>query len=259
MSGGNMETCRHLFGFSCSIISARRYRDIHPIASEPAKTHRKARETHANSNRRTGAPVSKGEIFIVDDDPDVLDALCAAFSRAGYWATTFVGGRSFIQAARIRTPVCVLLDICMPGSSGLDILKELDARTYPAPILIVSGQGAIPSVVEAIKNGAFDFIEKRLPADAIVARVGEAVDAWADSRRSSNGESLAFPGYSLLTRREREVLSQIVAAASNKEAGRNLGISSRTVEIHRGHIMQKLSAKNSVDLIRIVLNKGLSR
>jgi FixJ family two-component response regulator len=114
-------------------------------------------------------------------------------------------------------------------------------------------------IVEAIRNGACDFIEKRLDADAIVAHVRDSVNSWARGRPSGNISeipSLSSPGFHRLTRRECEVLSQITAAASNKEAARNLGISPRTVEIHRGHIMHKLSAKNSVDLVRIVLNKG---
>jgi FixJ family two-component response regulator len=204
---------------------------------------------------------SSNEIFIVDDDPDVLDMLFIVFTRAGYQATTFTDGMAFVRAARVRTPTCVLLDICMPGPSGLDILTELDARNYAAPVFILSSKGDVPSVVEAIKNGAFDFIEKRLDAEAIVARVRDSVNSWVRGREHCNiseNSLLSFPGCDRLTPREREVLSQITAAASNKEAARNLGISPRTIEIHRGHIMQKLSAKNSVDLIRIVLNKGRS-
>lgn len=202
--------------------------------------------------------MSSNEIFIVDDDPDAREALSIVFACEGFHATTFADGRSFVRAAGARTPACVLLDIYMPGPSGLDILKDIDVMNYAAPILIVSAQGEIPIVVEAIRNGAFDFIEKRLGADMIVARVRDAVDAWT---RRKNGDApekspLSFPGCDRLTGREREVLAQITASASNKEAARNLGISPRTVEVHRGHIMQKLSAKNSVDLMRIVLSKG---
>jgi len=201
------------------------------------------------------------EIFIVDDDPDACDALSVVFTRAGYRATTFTDGTSFIRAARAWTPTCVLLDICVPGLSGLDILTELDARNYPAPVFMLSGRGDIPTVVEAIRNGAFDFIEKQLDADTIVARVRHSVESWARGRQHGNSSEislLSFPGCDLLTRREREVLSQITAAASNKETARNLGISPRTVAIHRGHIMKKLSAKNSVELTRIVLNRARS-
>jgi two-component system, LuxR family, response regulator FixJ len=199
------------------------------------------------------------EIFIVDDDPEVCSALSAVFARARYRPTIFADGTNVVRAARIRTPICVLLDISMPGPSGLEILVELDARNYPAPIFVLSGRADIPSVVEAIRTGAFDFIEKRLDAEAIYARVHESIELWARRRQNNHpSETLSpsFPGSDLLTCREREVLSQITAAASNKEVAKTLGISPRTVEIHRGHIMQKLSAKNSVDLTRIVLSKS---
>ncbi len=196
------------------------------------------------------------EIFIVDDDFDMREALTALFGNAGYRARAFTDGRSFLHTARYETPACVLLDICMPAVSGLDILRELNARTYPAPILILSGQGDVVNVVQAMKCGAFDFIEKRFEGDAILARVIEAIDSWVrlrDCEQPSPSVAVTFRGYDQLTHREREVLSQIAAAASNKETARNLGISPRTVEVHRSRIMQKLGAKNSVDLMRIVM------
>jgi FixJ family two-component response regulator len=204
--------------------------------------------------------LSNSEIFIVDDDAAVCDSLSMAFALGGFRVTTFGDGISVLAAARTRRPACVLLDVHMPGKSGLDILKEIDARNYPAPILIMSGRGDIPTAVEAIKGGAYDFIEKRVDADAMVARVREAIDRWADQRQQdgNGGEpaSQSFFGCDRLTPRERDVLSQITAAASNKETARTLGISRRTVEVHRVHIMHKLGAKNTADLVRIVLSKG---
>jgi len=201
---------------------------------------------------------TSGEVFIVDDDPIVRDVLSEVFAQAGYRAVSFVDGASFLAAARKRIPACVILDIYMPGRSGLDILKDLDARNYPAPIFIASGRGDIPSAVEAIKNGAFDFIEKRLDSDTLVARVGEAIKVRSQLRQDNESSEIlspAFPGCDLLTRREREVLALIAASATNKEAAVNLGISQRTVEIHRAHIMHKLGAKNSIDLARKVMGQ----
>ncbi len=199
------------------------------------------------------------EILIVDDDATVRDSLSMLFALEGYRVTTFMDGSSFVSAARTRPIACVLLDIYVPGKSGLEILKDLDANSYSAPILIMSAHGNIPIAVEAIKSGAFDFIEKRQDAVAIVDRVHEAMDAWARMRQLngnlSDPTSRSFPGRDRLTPRERDVLNQIASAASNKEAAKNLGISQRTVEIHRVHIMQKLGAKNTADLIRIVLTR----
>ncbi len=192
-----------------------------------------------------------GEIFVVDDDPMVLNALSIMLSRAGYQVTPFAEGASFLAAARSRTPACIILDVHMPGRSGLDILKELNGEQYPAPIFIVSGAGDIPMAVEAIKNGALDFIEKPFDATMLVTHVRDAIEAW--SRKGNGGGLLGtFPGHDQLTSRERDVLSQITAGSSNKQAGRELGISPRTIEVHRARIMEKLSARNTADLVRIV-------
>jgi FixJ family two-component response regulator len=199
------------------------------------------------------------EVFVVDDDSMVLNALTIMLSRAGYQVTGFADGASFLAAAKSRTPICVILDVHMPGRSGLDILRELNAQQYPAPIFMISGLGDIPMAVEAIKNGAFDFIEKPFDASTVVTRVREAVEAWSRRvRREDGGDALpkAFPGHDMLTSRERDVLGQIAGGSSNKQAGRELGISPRTIEVHRARIMEKLGAKNAADLVRIVLSEG---
>lgn len=205
----------------------------------------------------SGSAAACGDIFIIDDDPAVRDALGVVFSLEGFHVSSFAEGDSFLAAARARTPVCVLLDVHMPGRSGLEILKELNAQHYPAPVFMISGQGDIPMAVDAIKNGALDFIEKPFDAETVVARVREGVEAWQKRRENGQSPDLLlsnFLGSELLTPREREVLSQIASGASNKEAGRHLGISPRTIEVHRARIMEKLGAKNAADLVRIVLS-----
>jgi two-component system, LuxR family, response regulator FixJ len=198
------------------------------------------------------------EIFVVDDDPGARDALAGILISAGFGVTLFADGASVLNEARARTPACILLDLYMPGGSGLEILAKLDPKRYAAPIIVVSGRSDVPNVVEAIKQGAFDYIEKQRARETLVPRVREAIVAVADRAvgyRAWEHPLPPFHGASLLTAREHEVLAQIVACASNKEAAARLGISRRTVEIHRAHIMQKLGAKNSVDLMRIVFRK----
>jgi FixJ family two-component response regulator len=190
-------------------------------------------------------------VYIVDDDPAVRDALSVLFNMEGYVVETFSDGDTFIQSASKSVPACVMLDVHMPGRSGIEILKALNAENYPAPIFIISGQGDIPMAVEAIRNGAFDFIEKPFSAESVLDRVKEAVTAM--KQREEEDRSQTFEGADLLTRRELEVLKQITDGASNKEAGRTLGISPRTVEVHRARIMEKLGARNAADLVRIVL------
>jgi FixJ family two-component response regulator len=137
----------------------------------------------------------------------------------------------------------------------------LRGEDYPAPIFMISGQGDIAMAVSAIKNGALDFIEKPFRGGEIVARLNEAIGAFARRQAENSATrigSLHFPGREPLTRREREVLEQFAAGASNKEAGRTLGISPRTIEDHRANIMKKLGAKNAADLIRIVMTASRS-
>ncbi|WJR78688.1 response regulator [Bradyrhizobium sp. NP1] len=199
---------------------------------------------------------SRGEVFVVDDDPAVRDTLSLVLKAAGYDVICFADGAALLAVARSRTPACILLDVHIPGKSGLDILKELHGEEYPAPIFIISGQGDIPMAVSAIKHGALDFVEKPFRGSEIVMRLNEAITAYQRRQQEAampKVASLHFPGREPLTRREREVLEQFTAGASNKEAGRQLGISPRTIEDHRANIMKKLGARNAADLIRIVM------
>ena len=200
-----------------------------------------------------------GELFIVDDDPAVRETLSLLFSNAGYSVVRFAEGVAFLRAAKERNPACIILDVHMPGKTGIDILKELNAQDYPAPIFIMSGQGDIAMAVDAIKNGALDFIEKPFRGSDVVTRVREAIEASARQKSAvaDNGQKeFNFPGREPLTSREQDVLDCIVKGESNKEAARRLGISPRTIEVHRSRIMEKLDAKNAADLIRIVMSEG---
>jgi two-component system response regulator FixJ len=202
---------------------------------------------------------SPGEIFIVDDDPSVRDALAHVFTLAGYQVASFSDGVSLLDGARLRAPAVIILDLDMPDPSGLAILKDLRAHAYRGRIFVTSGRCSIPMAVHAIKSGALDFIEKPFDARNVFARVRDMIKA---STRAGEPDlmpeilSLQLRGRNRLTPREREVLALTASGASNKEAGRRLGIATRTVEVHRGRIMDKLGARNAADLVRIVLSGG---
>lgn len=199
---------------------------------------------------------AQGEIFVVDDDPAVREMLSLVLGAAGYDVICFADGAALLAVAKMRSPLCILLDVHIPGQSGIDILKELRAQDYPAPIFIISGSGDIAMAVDSIKSGALDFIEKPFRGNEIVERIESAIGAFSRRRESppSKALSMHFPGREPLTRREREVLELIAAGHSNKEAGRQLGISPRTIEDHRANIMKKLGARNATELVRIVLD-----
>ena len=199
------------------------------------------------------------DLYVVDDDTATRDSLSVVFTLAGYRVSVFADAESFLAAARAKAPASVLLDLHPPDKSGLVVLKELNAQHYSAPIFIISGDGDVACAVEAVKSGAFDYLIKPFDARAIVTRVGAAIAGFAKRNASINGMNgmvFEFHGRELLTPREHEVLAQIAAGASNKEAGRRLGISPRTIEVHRARIMEKIGARNAADLVRIVLSGG---
>ncbi|TVR10577.1 MAG: DNA-binding response regulator [Salinarimonadaceae bacterium] len=195
------------------------------------------------------------DIAVVDDDPPVRDSLATIFEIEGWRARPFPDGDTFLIEARRQKFDCVILDVHMPGRSGLAVLEALGGHSFATPVFIISGQGDIPMAVAAIKNGAHDFLEKPFDADEVISRVRDAVAAARKREAGGERDTLHFTGVELLTPREKDVLSQIAHGSSNKEAGRALGISPRTIEVHRARIMEKLGARNTADLVRIVFSE----
>jgi two-component system response regulator FixJ len=195
------------------------------------------------------------EVFVVDDDPLMRAALSMILCDEGLTVTSFADGEAFLDAAHWRTPACALIDMHLPGCSGLELLKALAARHYRAPIFAISGRGDIPMAVDAIRNGALDFIEKPFNLATVARRVRDAIQTWQSPGNEGKGLAPDFNGHERLTGREWDVLERITCGASNKETGRELAISPRTVEVHRARIMEKLGAKNAADLMGIVLGR----
>lgn len=195
-----------------------------------------------------------GDIYILDDDANVRDALRVILETGGYNAVCFADELALMNELRERHPLCILLDVQLPGKSGLDILVEL--AEYPVPVIMISGQGNIQVAVQAIKSGAQDFIEKPSMREGFVSRLEKLLEGFSSRNADTPKKQLSlfnFPGSIRLTRREREVLEQITSGSSNKEAAADLGISYRTVEDHRANIMRKLGVKNSTGLMIAVL------
>ncbi len=203
-------------------------------------------------------PASARTIIVVDDDRSMRDALAVVFTVAGCRVSLFPNAESFLAAVPVTAPAALLIDLHLPGMSGLDLLKRLDAARYGAPIIVISADADVAHVVASVKSGAFDYLVKPLDGRDLVARVGSAI-AIFEKRAEAGAPRLVvnnFPGRAALTPRERQVLAEIAGGASNKEVGRRLGISPRTVEVHRARIMDKIGARNTADLVRIVLGGG---
>jgi FixJ family two-component response regulator len=198
-------------------------------------------------------------LAIIDDDASVRDALSLLLKIEGFSTRAFGDGDSFLEALPTFTPACVILDVQLPGTSGLVVLKQLADARFAPPVFVMSGQSDVAMAVEAMKLGALDFFEKPFAASVLIENVREAVAAHQQSTAGHIDGLADFPGRNFLTRRERDVLGLIAHGASNKEAGRRLGISPRTVEVHRARIMDKLGARNAADLMRIVLSNVSSR
>jgi FixJ family two-component response regulator len=198
-----------------------------------------------------GAP-----IFIVDDDAAVRDALMLLLRVEGFAPRCFADAGRFLDAIGAMTPACVILDLNLPGTPPLAILQQLAIQRFAAPVLVISGHSDIGLAVAAMKQGAADYLAKPFAAATIVARIRELVVEDRVNRADPLGGLGAFPGRDRLTHRECEVLAEVARGASNKEAGRRLRISPRTVEVHRARIMAKLGARNTADLMRIVLSEA---
>ena len=199
------------------------------------------------------------EIFVVDDNEEYRGLLAAVLELEGFQITTFPEGTSFLKEAASRVPVCVFLDVVMPGPSGLEVLKILDAKAYAAPIFLISARPNSRAIVEAMRSGARDFIEKPFDPYTAVLRVRDAVDIWA--RRASRAKAPRLPALHLpkgihLSQMEHEVLAYIVAGAPNGEVAEALDITRQSVANHRWRITKKLGARSSADLVRIVLSKS---
>jgi FixJ family two-component response regulator len=189
--------------------------------------------------------MTANEIFILEDDLTMRAMLRVVLEGAGYQPIFFADGDALIAKARYTAPACILLDLCLPGKSGLDILGQLTDRTYPAPVLMVSGQGDIPTAVRALRIGAADFVEKPFSPGDLIARIVSA-SAGLPARAASPIDY--FKQSRGLTRRETEVLDHLIAGSSSKVIARKFGISPRTVEDHRASIMRKAGVKTIAQL-----------
>ena len=197
-------------------------------------------------------------VYLVDDDAAVRDALSMLLEVSGFRVENYAGGEEFLAACGdLRRPSCLVLDMRMPGMNGAVLQRELNRRGLRLPIIFLTAHGDIPTTVAAIKAGAVDFLTKPVEGGLLVDRVREALDLDAQRLTQREGIDSLHARYASLTERERDILALVVAGHSSKEIARVLRISHRTVETHRTHIMQKMSARSAIDLATMGQALGL--
>lgn len=190
-------------------------------------------------------------VYIVDDEYAVRDSLGLVMETAGFAYETFDSAEHFLQSYCPGKPGCLLLDVNMPGLSGHELHAELIRRNMHLPVIFLTAYGDIPMTVRAIKAGAVDFLTKPVPSKLLIERVQAVLQHEARIYEQALAEQALCMRLNGLTSREMEIMSLVVAGHSNKEIARQLGISHRTVEIHRGRILKKTGATNLLELARL--------
>jgi FixJ family two-component response regulator len=193
-------------------------------------------------------------VFIVDDDDAVRSSLRLLLKSVGLPAIAYASATDFLSAWQPEQPGCLVLDVRMPGMSGLELQHELNRRGAIIPVIFITGHADIPMAVEAIQHGAFDFLQKPFRDQDLIDRVQRALTTDAQQRRELAKREVIRERFDSLTPREREVLTLVTRGKANKVMAGDLGVSQRTVEIHRARVMEKMGAASLAQLVRMMLD-----
>ncbi len=188
-------------------------------------------------------------VFIVDDDPAMRDSIAQLLETAGLLVETYADGATFLAASKTKQAGCVVLDIAMPGMSGYEVQTALNKRGSQFPVIFLTGHGDVPMAVHAVQAGAADFLEKPVQGEVLLERVRHALALAEERLQSETYAQEIRERRARLSRRQREVMELVVSGYSSKEIAKQLGLSHRTVETHRTHVMFKMGAANLAELI----------
>jgi FixJ family two-component response regulator len=202
------------------------------------------------------APDGRAVVFIVDDDVSVRESLELLVNTGGWQPETFVSAQEFLSRPRATVPCCLVLDVTLPGLTGLELQRQLAERT-DMPIIFITGHGDVPMSVQAMKAGAVEFLTKPIDVDALLAAIRDAVERSRVAQRLDSELGALKACYESLTPRERQVLTLVVSGLLNKQVGGELGISEITVKAHRGQVMRKMKADSLPDLVTMAARLGL--
>ena len=218
----------------------------------------------AERNRRRGLPRRPAEddvsalVFVVDDDEAVRDSLRRLLMSVGFKVEVFPSARAFLDARRPDTPGCLVLDVRLPGLSGLDLQRELAASDAELPVIFLTGHGDIPMSVRAMKAGAVEFLTKPFREQELLDAIRTAIERDRAIRAEREERTELRRRYATLTPRERDVLLRIVGGLLNKQIAGELGTSEATVKEQRGHVMAKMQAGSVAELVRFAARLGIA-
>jgi FixJ family two-component response regulator len=201
-------------------------------------------------------PEVRSVVFVVDDDVSVRESLELLIQAAGWQPETFASAQAFLFRPQPVVPCCLVLDVSLPGLSGLELQKQLADRTY-MPIIFLTGHGDVPMTVQAMKAGAVEFLTKPFQHDALLSAIRGALERSRAALRVETEMRVLKSSYDSLTPREREVMALVVSGLLNKQVGGELGISEITVKAHRGHVMRKMKADSLPDLVTMATRLGV--
>ncbi|NQW10182.1 MAG: response regulator [Alphaproteobacteria bacterium] len=193
-------------------------------------------------------------VYVVDDDEAVRESLCVLLDVSGFRAEGFADGESFLRHAKPGASCCVVLDVRLPDIDGISILKQARDRGWESPVIIITGHGDVPMAVEAMRVGATDFLEKPFDGDVLIARIRQLA---AESEKADDAGQVIRSAFARLTPRETDVMRELVVGHPNNLIARHLGLSPRTVEIHRSRVMEKTGAASLSHLVRMAMKAGI--
>jgi two-component system, LuxR family, response regulator FixJ len=196
----------------------------------------------------------KPVVMVVDDDSGVRNAMRALLKSVGLESALYASAQEFLNGWQPSQPGCLVLDIRMPGMSGLELQQQLNLRGAIIPVIFMTGHGDVPMAVEAMQHGAFDFLQKPFRDQDLLDRIQKAIGKDATLRISLGEHDRIRVHLESLTAREREVLELMVKGKQNKQIAQDLGVSPRTIEIHRARVMEKMNAQSVAELVRMMLD-----
>ena len=203
---------------------------------------------------KTGDPI----VFVVDNDSSMREALTDLITSVGLSVEAFKSAREFLEHRRRDAPACLVLDVRLPGLSGLDLQRELVRTEAPIPIIFITGHGDIPMSVRAIKEGAVEFLAKPFRDQDLLDAIQHALEIDRSARQERSMMAEVRRRYESLTKREREVMRLVVSGLLNKQIAGELGSSEVTVKMHRGQVMRKMKAQSIVELLRMSEKIGIT-